>query len=241
MFRPLLALLAASALTLPAAAQSSIQDALDRAAQPTETGQPALPAQPVPYGGQAAAPPAPPVAIPALRAGQAERLLAELEPRPAHGFAPPMFDAPARARAARRRRPARRAELVATDPALRPRPARRAASTRRPSPSCGPWCPRRSSRAPSWPRASRGDRLDAWLASLPPPYVGYRNLTVARERYREIVEAGGWLAAPRRRAAAAPRRQRRRACRRCARRLAAEGYGVGAGTGATYDAGWSTR
>ena len=81
--------------------------------------------------------------------------------------------------------------------------------------------------------ALQQDRLDTWLASLPPPYGGYRALRGALTRYREIAGNGGWS----RIAEGAPLRPGASDSRVAAlrRRLAAEGYVVGSGTGSTYD------
>ena len=45
---------------------------------------------------------------------------------------------------------------------------------------------------PGFNAAVRTDRLDDWLASLPPPYDGYEGLRKGLIRYRKIEAAGGW-------------------------------------------------
>jgi murein L,D-transpeptidase YcbB/YkuD len=50
--------------------------------------------------------------------------------------------------------------------------------------------------APGFADAVRGDRLAAWVASLPPPYAGYDALVKGLARYRAMAAAGGWSALP---------------------------------------------
>ena len=45
---------------------------------------------------------------------------------------------------------------------------------------------------PGFASAIARDRLDAWIASLPPPYAGYDTLVTGLARYRAIAAAGGW-------------------------------------------------
>ena len=45
---------------------------------------------------------------------------------------------------------------------------------------------------PAFRDAVKRDRLSAWIASLPPPYVGYDTLVAGLARYRAIAAAGGW-------------------------------------------------
>jgi murein L,D-transpeptidase YcbB/YkuD len=52
--------------------------------------------------------------------------------------------------------------------------------------------PRTFDPLPSFAEAVRGDRLAAWIRSLPPPYVGYDTLAAGLARYRTISAAGGW-------------------------------------------------
>jgi murein L,D-transpeptidase YcbB/YkuD len=52
--------------------------------------------------------------------------------------------------------------------------------------------PRAYDPLPSFAEAVRGDRLAAWIRSLPPPYVGYDTLAAGLARYRTISAAGGW-------------------------------------------------
>lgn len=47
---------------------------------------------------------------------------------------------------------------------------------------------------PAFADAVRRDRLAAWIASLPPPYVGYDGLRKGLETYRRYVADGGWTA-----------------------------------------------
>ena len=82
-------------------------------------------------------------------------------------------------------------------------------------------------------RALSEDRLDGWLASLPPPYAGYRALTVSLDRYRQIEAAGGWSRIADGAALRPGARDARAPALRA--RLAAEGYTVGSGSGAVYD------
>lgn len=55
----------------------------------------------------------------------------------------------------------------------------------------GPYDPR-----PSLAAAVRDNRLDAWLASLPPPYAGYAALRKGLAAYRQIAADGGWPSVP---------------------------------------------
>ncbi|MEH3047181.1 L,D-transpeptidase family protein [Sphingomonas adhaesiva] len=52
--------------------------------------------------------------------------------------------------------------------------------------------PRAYDPLPAFADAVARDRLSAWIASLPPPYVGYDTLVEGLERYRTIAAAGGW-------------------------------------------------
>lgn len=45
---------------------------------------------------------------------------------------------------------------------------------------------------PGFRDAVSRDRLEAWIASLPPPYSGYDRLVAGLARYRSIAAAGGW-------------------------------------------------
>ena len=45
---------------------------------------------------------------------------------------------------------------------------------------------------PAFADAVRRDRLATWIASLPPPYAGYDNLSKGLATYRRIAAAGGW-------------------------------------------------
>jgi murein L,D-transpeptidase YcbB/YkuD len=46
--------------------------------------------------------------------------------------------------------------------------------------------------APDFAQAVAEDRLEAWLAGLPPPYTGYDNLRHSLEVYRGLAGSGGW-------------------------------------------------
>jgi murein L,D-transpeptidase YcbB/YkuD len=45
-------------------------------------------------------------------------------------------------------------------------------------------------------QAVAADKVGEWLASLPPPYEGYRQMRVALASYKEIAGRGGWSALP---------------------------------------------
>ena len=47
---------------------------------------------------------------------------------------------------------------------------------------------------PAFTDAVRRDRLAAWIASLPPPYLGYDSLQKGLAAYRSLAAAGGWSA-----------------------------------------------
>ena len=49
---------------------------------------------------------------------------------------------------------------------------------------------------PAFNAAVAADRLDDWLAGLPPPYDGYEGLRKGLIRYRKIEAAGGWPTIP---------------------------------------------
>ncbi|CAN5258533.1 murein L,D-transpeptidase [soil metagenome] len=49
---------------------------------------------------------------------------------------------------------------------------------------------------PGFIAAVQQDRLQDWLASLPPPYAGYDSLRQGLLTYRGVVAAGGWRAVP---------------------------------------------
>ncbi len=50
--------------------------------------------------------------------------------------------------------------------------------------------------APGLAAALGGDRLAQWLASLPPPYAGYRQLAKVLADFRAIAARGGWQTLP---------------------------------------------
>jgi murein L,D-transpeptidase YcbB/YkuD len=49
---------------------------------------------------------------------------------------------------------------------------------------------------PGFADAVRRDRIAAWFASLPPPYVGYNSLRKGLADYRRLADAGGWPTIP---------------------------------------------
>ena len=49
---------------------------------------------------------------------------------------------------------------------------------------------------PGFVAAVKDDRLATWIASLPPPYVGYDGLRRGLANYRQIVADGGWKEVP---------------------------------------------
>lgn len=49
---------------------------------------------------------------------------------------------------------------------------------------------------PAFADAVKRDRLAAWIASLPPPWVGYDALRKGLATYRKLAEDGGWKALP---------------------------------------------
>jgi murein L,D-transpeptidase YcbB/YkuD len=75
--------------------------------------------------------------------------------------------------------------------------------------------------------ARKEGRLAAWLATVPPSDPGYRALLSARDRYRRLVQAGGWTALP---AGLAPKAGEQGSLIAALRaRLTAENYDVGPG------------
>ena len=190
---------------------------------------------PSPY----AAPPAaaayarPAPVMPPLRPGQAERLLRELEAAPSHGFAPDAFrtDEIGAVLASGDRARADENLIAAT---LRYARAMRGGRID-PRSVSSDWAvaPAPFDAASELTAALQQDRLDAWLASLPPPYHGYNALRTALGRYRQIAASGGWGRLPEgvtvQPGSSDPRMIALRA------RLTAEGYSVGSGAGAVYD------
>ncbi|WP_448657710.1 L,D-transpeptidase family protein [Sphingomonas sp. CJ99] len=49
---------------------------------------------------------------------------------------------------------------------------------------------------PAFKQALSDNRLDRWIASLPPPWTGYEALREGLEKYRQIEAMGGWAALP---------------------------------------------
>jgi murein L,D-transpeptidase YcbB/YkuD len=187
-------------------------------------GAAAVPAMPAPVS----------VAMPALRPEQAARLIAELETAPNHGFAASDYRTDGLKALVASGDPRGQAELI--NMTLRYAQAQRGGRIN-PTAVSTMWAvapPAYEPRA-ELARAIAEDRLDDWLASLPPPYQGYRNMTGALAHYRRIEAEGSWGriadGAALRPGASDPRVPALR------ERLKREGYGVGSGTGATYDAG----
>jgi murein L,D-transpeptidase YcbB/YkuD len=82
-------------------------------------------------------------------------------------------------------------------------------------------------------QAASAGKLADWLASLPPPYVGYDSLRQGLKTYRDIADRGGWTAIPEGPELALGARGARVAALRA--RLAVEDAGVDAGGGAVFD------
>ncbi|HEX8232395.1 MAG TPA: L,D-transpeptidase family protein [Caulobacteraceae bacterium] len=87
--------------------------------------------------------------------------------------------------------------------------------------------------APGFVRAAADDRLQAWLATLPPPYSGYDSLQGGLARYRALAAKGGWKRIPEGEPLQLGSSGARVAALRA--RLAVEDPSVAAG-GATFDA-----
>jgi murein L,D-transpeptidase YcbB/YkuD len=87
--------------------------------------------------------------------------------------------------------------------------------------------------APEFVAAVQQDRLAAWLAGLPPPYIGYETLQKGLTAYRAIQDKGGWpsvpAGAPLKPGASDPRVPALRA------RLSVEDLAVKPGQGMVYD------
>ena len=135
----------------------------------------------------------------ALRADQAAILLRALRDAPAHGFAPGAFAPPSEAALFSTPNPADRLasqrQLIGVTLAYA-----RAVRVGRLSAGGFPpdWGlrPEAYDPAPEFVAALQQDRLPAWLADLPPPYVGYETLQDGLKTYREIARRGGWDAVP---------------------------------------------
>ena len=220
-FRPARGLVGLAALLFASAALAQTAPAPAPAAATTDL-EPTV-VQPPP---EAPAPaPAPPPPMPPLRPEQAARLLAVLEAAPSHGL-PAVDTARLRGRAAE---PELIARTLAHARALR-------GHRLNPTSVSSLWAvaPQPYDAARELQAALMADRLDAWVAALPPPYAGYRSLQGAYGRYRQVADAGGWPTLPStgvsiRPGVSDPRVPVLR------KRLAAEGYVVGSGTGAMYD------
>ena len=186
------------------------------------------------YATPAAPAPAPAVALPALSEAQARQLLTEIEKAPSHGFSAAEFDTTEVRGLLEAGDPSAEAALV--NLALRYAQAHRAGRVN-PSSVSELWAVKPAAYEPraELARALSEDRLDSWLASLPPPYAGYRALTVVLARYAEIEAKGGWP----RIAEGGPLRPGAKDARVPAlrQRLTVEGYTTGSGSGTTYDAG----
>jgi murein L,D-transpeptidase YcbB/YkuD len=224
--------LLAAALSLGLNATASAQVA-------APTPDPALqPAVVVPPAAAPTTAPPPPVAMPALRPAQIERLLVALEAAPTHGFAANAFatDGLRAVLASSDAEERRRAESRLVADTLRYARAMRGHRID-PSSVSTIWAvkPAPYDGSRELAAALAEDRLDAWLASLPPPYAGYAALRRAYGTYRKVADEGGWpkLAATGvslRPGVSDPRVPTLR------RRLQLEGYDVGSGSGAVYDA-----
>ncbi|MBW3560399.1 MAG: L,D-transpeptidase family protein [Proteobacteria bacterium] len=186
--------------------------------------------RPAPEAPEPAPPPLPP--MPALKSAQTARLLSLLEAAPSHGLPAPRLGGLRERLQSGERREAE-AELIA----LVVSHARALRGHRvNPTSVSSLWAvaPPPYDAARELQAALTGDRLDAWAAALPPPYAGYRALQGAYSRYRQVADAGGWptLSATGtsiRPGVADPRVPTLR------KRLAAEGYAVGSGSGTMYD------
>jgi murein L,D-transpeptidase YcbB/YkuD len=190
------------------------------------------PADPAPTTTYRTPPPAPPLPMPALRREQVERLLAELDGAPSHGFDEADFRTEDIRGLLQSGDPRGQSELIAAT--IRYARAMRGQRIDPLSVSTN-WSvkPAPFDAHNELATALQQNRLDAWLASLPPPYGGYQALRGALVRYREVAEAGGWGRVPEGPAIRPGGSDARVPALR--RRLAAEGYVVGSGTGPVYD------
>lgn len=223
-----------SLAVLPGAAAALLAAAALAQTPPLE---PAAVQPPAPAAGPVAPPLPPPVVMPALRRGQAEKLLEALDAAPSHGFAADAFAtdglravlASAEGRDRRQAEERLLAEVVRYARAMR---GHRVDPTSVSSIWAVKPAPFDASRELA--AALSEDRLDAWLASLPPPYAGYNALRNAYVRYRRVADEGGWPKLPSTGVSLRPGVADARipALRR---RLQLEGYDVGAGAGTTYD------
>ncbi len=148
-----------------------------------------------PSSAQTQAPWPPAATVPTLRTDQTELLERTLAGADSHGFEPGEFT------------PARLDEMLRSgDPATRQfgqvqlidavlRYARAVHTGRLPQAAfLEDWGlrPAAYDPAPGLAQAVAGDRLQAWLDALPPPYTGYDSLRLGLSTYRAIAARGGW-------------------------------------------------
>ena len=227
-YRPGMIARFALTLLLLSGSAAGAQSASLAVAPPTPELEPSI-VRPAPEAPEPAPPPIP--AMPALKPAQTARLVALLEAAPSHGLPAPRLGA-LRSRLESRDRAAE-AELIA----LVVNHARALRGHRvNPTSVSSLWAvaPPPYDAARELQAAVAGDRVDQWAAALPPPYAGYRALQGAYTRYRQVADAGGWptLSATGvsiRPGVSDPRVPTLR------KRLAAEGYAVGSGSGPIYD------
>jgi len=181
----------------------------------------------------------PPPVMPALRPAQAERLLAALEAAPSHGFAADAFptDGLRAVLASADDSDRAAAEARLTDEVVRYARAMRGHRID-PKAVSSIWAvkPAPYDAGRELAAALAEDRVDAWLASLAPPYAGYQSLRAAYGRYRKVADDGGWPRLPSTGVSLIPGQSDARVPT-LRRRLQLEGYDTGAGSGAVYDKG----
>lgn len=167
-------------------------------AQPPPVGAPpAAPAQTAPAQPAPVQPPAPPPAPVwvSLRPDQVDLLRKTLAQAEAHGFAhdafvPQRLDALLQSQNGEQRHEGEVQLIAATLRYARAVHSGRLAS----GAFMDPWGmkPAPFDPAPEFVAAANGDRLQAWLDNLPPPYAGYQSLKGALATYRAIAANGGW-------------------------------------------------